>query len=161
MWKGSVSDCLSHLHDKHGGSQYVAMRNLGKFFPPWTVSRELWQTALHPDVSSIAVDVWLFHEAGCRMVHKYRVYKDPFHHPALRGGGGGVINKLLSLVSRAMAIAQLTHPHISILASGAPPGAVPEDCFPSVPLSRVSANSRRVSFYSVTTILGAELDSEQ
>ena len=24
VWKGSVSDCLSHIHDKHGGSQYVA-----------------------------------------------------------------------------------------------------------------------------------------
>ena len=32
VWKGSVNDCLSHLHDKHGGSQYVAMKNLGKFF---------------------------------------------------------------------------------------------------------------------------------
>ena len=46
MWNGSVSDCLSHLHEKHGGSQYVGMKNLGKFFPPWTVSRDLWQTAL-------------------------------------------------------------------------------------------------------------------
>ena len=41
VWKGSVSDCLSHLHDKLGGSQYVAMKNLGKFFPPWTVPRDL------------------------------------------------------------------------------------------------------------------------
>ena len=76
------------------------------------------------------------------MVHKYRVYKDPFPHPALGGGGGGVINKLLSLVDRAMAIAQLTHLHISVPASGSPPGAVPEECFPSVPLPRVSADSR-------------------
>ena len=36
--------------------------------------------------SGIAVDARLFHEAGCRLVHKYRVYKDPFPHPA--GGGG-------------------------------------------------------------------------
>ena len=28
VWKGSLSDCLSHLHEKHGGSQYVAMNNL-------------------------------------------------------------------------------------------------------------------------------------
>ena len=89
------------------------------------------------------------------MVHKYRVYKDPFPHPALRWR---VINKLLSL---AMAIAQLTHLHISIPASGALPGAVPQDCFPSVQLSRVSADSRQVSFASAITILGAEPDSEQ
>ena len=109
-----------------------------------------------PDVSGIAVDVRLFHENGCGMVHKYRVHKDPFPHLGLRGGGGGVIDKLLSLVGRAMAIAQLTHLHISIPASG----AVPEDCFQSVSLSRMSAESRRVSFASAITILGAELDSE-
>ena len=81
------------------------------------------------------------------MVHKYRTYKDPFRHPALRGGGGGsgVISKLLSLVARAMAIAQLTHLHISIPASGSAVGAVPEECFPSVPLPRVSMDPRRVS----------------
>ena len=44
-----------------------------------------------------------------------------------------------------MAIAQLTHLHISIPASGSPPGAVPEESFPSVPLPRVSAEPRRVS----------------
>ena len=56
VWKGSVSDCLGHLQDKHGGSQYVALKNIAKFFPPWTVPRDLWMTALHPDVSGIAVD---------------------------------------------------------------------------------------------------------
>ena len=66
-----------------------------------------------------------------------------------------MINKLL------MAIAQLTHLHISIPASAAPPGAVPEYCFPSVSLSRLSAESRRLSFASAITVLGAEPDSEQ
>ena len=82
VWKGSVSDCLGHLHDKHGGSQYVTLKNIAKFFPPWTVTRGVWQTSLRPDVSGIAVDAQLFHEAGCRLVHKYK-YKDPFPHPAL------------------------------------------------------------------------------
>ena len=41
VWKGSLCDCLGHLHEKHGGSQYVAMNNLGKFFPPWTVPQRL------------------------------------------------------------------------------------------------------------------------
>ena len=57
VWKGSVSE-------KHGGSQYVAMNNLGKFFPLWTVPRDFWQTALRSDVSGVAVDVRLFHESG-------------------------------------------------------------------------------------------------
>ena len=65
VWKGSVSDCLGHLQDKHGGSQYVALNNLAKFFPPWTVPRDLCLTALRSDVSGIAVDARLFHEARC------------------------------------------------------------------------------------------------
>ena len=106
VWKGSVSDCLGHLQDKHGGLQYVVLKNIAKFFPSWTVSRDLWMRALRPDVSGIAVDARLFHEAGCCLVHKYRVHKDPFPHPAFQGG---VLPQLLSFVCRAMAIAQLTH----------------------------------------------------
>ena len=119
VWKGSICDCLGHLNDKHGGSTFFSLKNIAKFFPPWTVTRDVWQTALHPDVSGIAVDAHLFHEAGCRLVHQYCVYKDPFPHPALRRG---VLPRLLSFVVRAMAIAQLTQLNISIPASGAPPG---------------------------------------
>ena len=88
VWKGSVSDCLGHFNEKHGGSAFFALKNVARFFPPWTVTRDVWQAALHPDVSGIAVDAQLFHVAGCRLVHKYQMYKDPFPHPALRGGGG-------------------------------------------------------------------------
>ena len=56
-------------------------------FPPWTVTRDVWHAALRPDISGVAVDALLFHEAGRRLVHRYRVYKDPFPHPALRGSG--------------------------------------------------------------------------
>ena len=86
MWKGSVRACLEHLTEKHGGSTFFALKNVAKFFPPWTVTHSVWQAALRPDVSGIAVDAHLFHEAGCRLVHRYRVYKDLFPHPALRGG---------------------------------------------------------------------------
>ena len=80
-------------------------------FPPWTVTREVWHDALQSDVSGVAVDALLFHETGSRLVHWYRVYKDPFPHPALRDG---VIPRLLSSVCRAMAIARLTHLRLSI-----------------------------------------------
>ena len=158
VWKGSVSDCLGHLQDKHGGSQYVALKNIAKFFPPWTVPRDLWMTALRPDVSGIAVDARLFHEAGCRLVHKYCVYKDPFPHPALRWG---VLPWLLSFVGWAMAITQLTHLHISIPTSGAPPGQVPEECFPRDTPSCGLTDPRHVLFASGVTILGGELPLEQ
>ena len=106
VWKGSVGDCLYHLCGKNGGTQFVALKNLGKFFPPWTVPCDIWHAALQPGVSGIAVDVKLFHESGCRLVYKYRIYDDPLPRPALRDG---VVKKLLGFVNRAMAIGQLTY----------------------------------------------------
>ena len=76
------------------------------------------------------------------MVHKYRVHRDPFPHPALRGR---VMNKLLALVARAMAIAELTQLHISI--------PVLEACFPTVPLPGVLAVTCWVSWASEVAIL--------
>ena len=46
VWKGSVCDCLGHLNDKQGGSTFFALKNIAKFFPPWMVTRDVWQTAL-------------------------------------------------------------------------------------------------------------------
>ena len=94
------------------GSENVVVDKLEKLFPPWTVTRDFWQAALRPDVSGVAVDVRLFHDSRCQLVHKYRVFRDSFPHPALRGK---VMNKLLGLVSRAMAIA---YPIVSVDPSG-------------------------------------------
>ena len=102
VWKGSGRACLEHLAEKHGGSTLEIKTNV---FPPWTVTRDVWHDARRPDVSGVAVDALLFHEASRRLVHRYRVYKDPFPHPTLRNG---VIPRLLSSVCRAMAIARLT-----------------------------------------------------
>ena len=55
-----MGDCLDHLRGKHGGSQFMELKNLGKFFPPWTITRDFWHAALQPCVSGIAVDVKLF-----------------------------------------------------------------------------------------------------
>ena len=125
----ATTECLEHLTEKHGGSTFFTLKNVAKLFPPWTVTCSVWLAALRPDVSGVAVDELLFHEAGRRLVHRYMVYKDAFPHPALRGG---VISRILSCVGWAMAIAQLTHLRISIPASGAPPGQVPADCFQGV-----------------------------
>ena len=85
MWKGSVRACLEHVTENHGGSTFFALKNVAKYFPPWTVTRSVWQAASRPDVSGVTVDALLFHDAGCRLVHRYRVNKDPFPHPAFRG----------------------------------------------------------------------------
>ena len=101
VWKGSGRACLEHLAEKHGGSALEITTNVAQFFPPWMVTRDVWHAALRPDVSGVAVDALLFHEAGRRLVHWYRVHKDPFPHPDLCDG---VIPRLLSCVCRAMAI---------------------------------------------------------
>ena len=94
-------------------------------------------------MSGVAVDIKLFHESGFWFVHKYRIYDDPLPHQAL---WDGVVKKLLGFVHWTMAIAQLTHLHLTIPWSGSSPEPVPPECFPVVPLSRKSAVSRQVSF---------------
>ena len=126
-------------------------------FPPWAVARDVWHAALRLDVSGVAVDALLFHEAGSRLVHRYRVYKDPFPHPALRDG---VIPRLLSCVCRAMAITRLTHLRILIPSSGAPPGRVPVKCFPEATAPVSQSRPRRVSFAEGVTTLNAEESPE-
>ena len=119
---------------------------MSKSFPAWTVTRDFWKQALKPEVSGIAVDVRLFHESGKRLIHKYRVYRDPLPHPALREGR---ITKLLSFVNRAMVIARLTHLRIAIPSSGNPPGEVPSDCFPKIEEPGVTKTPKQVTFASV------------
>ena len=116
VWKGSVGECLDNLCSRHNGAQFFAVGSLGKFFPPWTVSRDFWHAA---------VDVKLFHEAGCRLVHRYRIYKDPLPHPALRGR---VLRRLLGFGNRAVTVAWLTHLHITIRSSGSTSEPVPPEC---------------------------------
>ena len=145
--------CLEHLVEKHGGSTLEMTTNVAKFFPPWTVTRDVWHAALRPDVSGVDVDALLFHEAGRRLVNRYRVYKDPFPHPVLRDG---VIPRLLSCVCRAMAIARLTNLRISIQSSGAPPGQVPAQCFPGETAPVTQPRHRRMSFTDGITVLGEE-----
>ena len=143
VWKGSGHACLEHLGEKHGGSMLEIKTNVAQFFPPWTVTRDVWHDALRPDVLGVAVDALLFHEAGSRLVHRYRVYKDPFPHPAFCDG---VIPRLLSSVCRAMAIARLTHLRLSVPLSGAPLGKVPESCYPDAESAVAQPLPRRVSF---------------
>ena len=138
VWKGSVKDCLDHLCSKHDGAQLMAMKTLGKFVPPWTVSREFWQAALRPDMSGVETDVRLFHESGCRFVHRYRIYKDPMPHVSLQGK---VVANLIMFVHRAT-----THLHLAIPSFGTTTEPVPLECYMVVPLSRQPVWPVKVSF---------------
>ena len=87
------------------------------------------------------------------LVHRYRIYRDPFPHPALRDG---VIPRLLSCVCRAMAIARLTHLRILIPSSRAPPGQVPAECFPGETAPVTQPRRRRVSLADGVPVLDEE-----
>ena len=155
VWKGSVRECRDHFNDKHSGSATLDFEEVSKSFPAWTVTREFWEQALKPEISGIAVDVRLFHESRRRLVHRYRVYRDPLPHPALREGR---ITKLLSFVYRAMVIAQLTHLRIVIPSLGNPPGEVPSDCFPTTTETSVTKKPRRVTLSPVIQSTAGEMD---
>ena len=88
-------------------------------------------------------------------MHKYRVYRDPLPHPALREGR---ITKLISLVNRAMAIAQLTQLQIAIPSSGNTPGEVPIDCFPRTDELDKIRMTKRVSFAAGCQTSTVEVD---
>ena len=146
VWKGTVRECRDHFSDKHRDSETVDFDKVSKMIPSWTVPRDFWAKALRPEISGIAVDVMLFHESGRKLVHKYRVYRDPLPHPALREGR---ISKLISLANRAMVIARLTQLRMAIPASGHAPGEVPVDCFPKLTNVPNTPDRKRVSFATI------------
>ena len=151
VWKGSVRECRDHFNEKHSGSETIDFDKVSKAFPAWTVPRDFWKQALRPEISGIAVDAMLFRESGRKLVHKYRVYRDPLPHPALREGK---ISKLILLANRAMVIAQLTQLRIAIPASGNVPGEVPLDSFPGAKDVPTKPGPKRVSFTTVDQTIG-------
>ena len=84
-WKGIPQDCIDHIRKKHNVGDSVKTVSLGKWFPPWTVTRAVWHTALKPNVSGISTDAALFSEHGALLVHQYRVFGDCAVHASLRG----------------------------------------------------------------------------
>ena len=142
VWKGSVRECRDHFNDKHGHSETLDVDKVSNSFPACTVPRDFWKRALKP-------------ESGRRLIHKYRVYRDPLPHPALHEGR---ITKLISLVNRAMVIAQLTHLRIAIPSSWNPPGEVPNDCFPRIDDLGITKTSRPVSFAPVCQTSTGEIN---
>ena len=96
----------------------------------------------------------LFHEAGCRLVHRYQIYNEPLPHPPL---WVGVLRQLIRFVNRAMTIAWLTHLHITIPSSGSTSEPVPPECFPVVPLARRAVLPHWVSFARDVSVIDSLL----
>ena len=85
QWKGTPQDCVAHLRQAHAVPHTVRAANLWKWFPPWTVSREMWREALQPHVSGVSTDIVLFSERGAPLIDHYRVFGRGSAHNSLRG----------------------------------------------------------------------------
>ena len=85
QWKGTPQDCVAHLRQAHTVPYIVRAVNLVKWFPPWTVSREVWREALLPYVSGVSTDILLFSERGVPLIHHYRVLGGGSTHVSLHG----------------------------------------------------------------------------
>ena len=73
-------------------------------------------------------------------------------HVSLRGK---VVGNLITFVNRALAIAQLTHLHLTIPSSGTTTEPVPLDCVPVVPLPRKPVKPVKVSFAEDMEVIGS------
>ena len=74
IWKGTPQDCVDHIRLAHSVPATVKAANLGRWFPPWSVSRDKWREAQHSSVSGVSTDALLFSQAGVSLVHRYRVF---------------------------------------------------------------------------------------
>ena len=106
QWKGSPQDCVEHLRQAQAMPSTVKAANLGKWFPPWTVSRESWREVLKPNISGISMDIILFSERGASLVHHYHVFGGGSAHISLRGS---YMTKLRAFTVKAEAAGRWAH----------------------------------------------------
>ena len=145
VWKGSVSDFLGHLYQEHS-----------EVFPSMDGDPvDVWQMTLHPDVSGIAVDARLFHEAGCRLVH----IQVPGLQGSLSSSGTPRGNASSTIVVCGSGYGHrpahtATHFYSCVESF---PGPDTRGMFPGGTSSWVLTSPRRVSFASDVTVLSNTL----
>ena len=66
-------DCVDHIRLAHAVPATEKAANLGRWFPPWTVSRDKWCEALNSSVSGVSMDALLFSQSCVPLVHRYQV----------------------------------------------------------------------------------------
>ena len=89
--------CVDQIRKKHHVGDLVQTASLGKWFPPWTVTRATCNAVLMPKVSGISTDAALFSEHGAQLVHHVSVI---VLHASLRGSS---MLDLLYFTNRACA----------------------------------------------------------
>ena len=84
-WKGTPQDCVDHIRLVHTVPASVKAANSGKWFPPWTVSRDSWHEALKATVSGVSTDALLFSRCGTPLIHRYHVFGQGGRMPPCAG----------------------------------------------------------------------------
>ena len=85
QWKGTPQDCVNHIRRKHFVNDSAKAANLGRWFPPWKVTRSAWHKAHKPHVSGVSTDAVLFSDNGSQLVYHYRVFGQSVAHASMRG----------------------------------------------------------------------------
>ena len=73
------------MRKAHDTPIFVKASNLARWFPPWTVTREQWNSMSRPAISGIAIDTLLFIRIGVPLFHRYWVFDRQGTHGAFRG----------------------------------------------------------------------------
>ena len=94
---------MDHVREVHDVPSDIRSASLEKFFPPWTVRRQIWVDALPPCHSGVSTDVLLFSEIQLSLVHHYRVFRRGLPHYAFRRD---YLTRLRVFVLQATALAQ-------------------------------------------------------
>ena len=84
VWKGTPQHCMDHVRGAHDVPSDIKSASLDRFFPPWTVWRQIWVGALKPCHSGVSTDVLLFSEIHLSLVHHYQVFRRGLPHYAFR-----------------------------------------------------------------------------
>ena len=75
VWRGTPQDLMDHILNDHNVPEGIRRVSLEMLFPPWTVTRHLYEHSLSAKHSGILNDVLLFSELGLSLVHHYRVHR--------------------------------------------------------------------------------------
>ena len=85
VWRGKPQDLMDHILDGHNVPGEIRRVSLEMFFPPWTVTRQLYEKSLSAQYSGISNDILLFSELGLSLVHHYREHILGRPHAMFRG----------------------------------------------------------------------------
>ena len=109
VWKGTPQDCMvprpggTRCAFGHDVPSDIKSASLKRFFPPWTVRRQIWADALKPCHLGVSTDVLLFSEMNLSLVHHYRVFRRALPHSAFRKD---YLSRLQVFVLQASAMTQ-------------------------------------------------------